>query len=690
MPKQVKKSLVLSIYFTLAVSGLLVFWQVRNFDFSNYDDNVYVYENPHVLNGLSIDAIYWAFTTGYASNWHPLTWLSLMLDCQLFGPNPGMIHLVNVFFHIANTLLLFTVLKKMTGSLWPSAFVAAAFALHPMHVESVAWIPERKDVLSTLFLLLAMWAYICYCRCVAVPATAKRTSTAGVEAKHYYLLAIVLFILGLMAKPMLVTLPFLLLLLDYWPLERFGQRTVFYLVREKIPFFILSAVSSAVTFFVQRSGGAVVDAGVFLLYDRFTNAFLSYAKYIAKMFWPWNLAVFYPFGAGAPFWQIAACALLLFGISFLVVRLGRNQKYLPVGWFWFLGTLVPVIGVVQVGSQAYADRYTYIPYIGLFIIIAWALPQLLSKWTSAGLSRQARRGSVESLQRKIVLGSLIALVLTALGICAHRQVSFWNNGITLFSRAIKVTKNNWFAHNSLGVACARLGRYSEAIEVYQQAIKINPHYEEAYLNLGNAYSNLGRYSDAVDAYQQAVKIKPDYVYAYNNLGLAYGNLGRWPEAIEAHKQTVKIKPDYAETQYSLGNAYTKLNRRTEAIDAYQQAIKIKPDYAEAYNNLGFVYSSLGRYQQEIEIYRQAIKIKPDYADAYNNLGAAYENLGRYSEAIVAYKQAVKIRPDYAEAHYNLGNIYFTTGDKNSALTEYNILKLLNPQFADELLNQINK
>jgi tetratricopeptide (TPR) repeat protein len=467
----------------------------------------------------------------------------------------------------------------------------------------------------------------------------------------------------------------LLLLLDYWPLERFGRRSVFYLIREKIPFFIFAAVSSAVTFLAQRSGGAVADAETFLLYDRFANALLSYARYIAKMFWPRNLAVFYPFNAaGIPFWQVAICALLLLVISVLVIRLGRNQKYLPVGWFWFLGTLIPVIGIVQVGSQAYADRYTYISYIGLFIMLAWLGLQLLPKWK----------------YRKTVLGLSMVLVLTTLGICAHRQISYWNNGIALFSHAIDVTQNNWLAYNNLGVAYARFDRYSEAIDACQQAVKINPYYDEAYLNLGNAYVGLGRDTEAIDAYQQVVKIKPDYAQAYNNLGLAYDGLGRSSEAIDAYQQAVKIKPDYAEAHYNLGYVYSKLNRRSEAIDAYQQAVKIRPDYAQAYNNLGFVYGSLGRYRQEIEVYQQAIKIRPDYAEAHNNLGAAYANLGRYSEAIDAYRQAVRINPDYAEAHDNLGYAYLATGDKNSALAEYNILKSLNPRFADELLKHINK
>ena len=522
MPQQVKKTLVFSIYFALAVSTLLVFWQVRNFGFINYDDTSYVYENPHVLKGLTEDGVIWAFKATDASNWHPLTWLSLMLDCQSFGPNSGRIHLVNLFLHLVNTLLLFTVLKKMTGSLWPSAFVAALFALHPMHVESVAWIAERKDVLSTFFFLLTLAAYTGY---------VKRPSV------YRYMLSLVLFAVGLMAKPMLVTLPFLLLLLDYWPLNRLMPQTVavsdsrrgksapaasknptlYRIIIEKVPFFALSVVSSVITFLVQRSSGTVANIDVISLNNRIAIAFLSYAEYMGKMVWPQNLTVFYPLNpAGSiPFWQVAMCALLLFGISFFIVLLGRNKRYLLLGWFWFIGTLIPVIGIVQVGLQAYADRYTYVPYIGLFIMLAWGLPELLAK----------------SPQRKIVLGVSMVLVLTTLGICASRQVSYWKNSVTLFSHANQVTQNNYIAHNNLGAAYGELGRHQEAIEAFRQAIKINPYYAKAHNNLGAAYGRLGRYQEAIEAFRQAIKINPDYAEAHLFLGYAYLAIGNKNSAL---------------------------------------------------------------------------------------------------------------------------------------------------------------
>jgi protein O-mannosyl-transferase len=639
-----KRNVIVFVYCALILSTLLVFRQVRNFDFVDYDDNPYVSENQHVLNGLTHDGTIWAFTTGCMGNWHPITWLSLMLDCQLFGTNPGWMHLINLLLHLVNTLLLFAVLKKMTGSLWPSAFVAAAFALHPMHVESVAWIAERKDVLSTLFWMLTLLAYVSY---VKRPAVLR------------YLVTITIFAIGLLTKPMLVTLPFVFLLLDYWPLNRFAAElaetaekknkinsaasavsSAKRLIIEKIPFFALAAISSAVTFLVQRGSGAVMDVSVLPLQTRIVNAVVSYVRYMSKMFWPKNLAVFYPFDIGkSPFWQTAMYALLLLVISIFVIRFGRKQKYLSVGWFWFVGTLIPVIGLVQVGNQAYADRYTYISYIGLFIMIAWGLPELLSKWP----------------YRKFALGISAVIALSALGICAHQQVSYWNNCTDLFSHAIEVTRNNALAH----------------------------------YNRGTAYSKLGRYQDAIEDLSQAVRIVPNDAEAHYNLGVTYASLGRYQEAIEAYKQVIRIKPDDAEAHCNLGNTYLSLGHYQDAVEAFKQAIIIKPDYAEVYFNLGNTYLSLGHYQDAVEAFKQAIIIKPGYAEAHCNLGVAYDELGRHQDAVEEYKKAIRINPDDATAHYNLGTTYLTTGDKGSAFEEYKILKTLDTEQANKLFSLID-
>jgi protein O-mannosyl-transferase len=604
------KFFTIFVYSFLILSTCLVFYKVHNFSFVNYDDNGYVYENTHVLNGLTREGVIWAFTTGHLSNWHPLTWLSLMLDSELFraaslprAAAPGFMHLVNLVLHIANTLLLFALLKKMTVALWQSAFVAAAFAIHPMHVESVAWIAERKDVLSALFFLLSLIYYVSYVKCPSL---------------HRYILAVLLFALGLLAKPMLVTLPFVLLLLDYWPLERIGIQkarkkvSIRMLIIEKIPFFTLSVVSSVITFIVQQSGGAMVGIEGFPLKLKLANACFSYTRYIGKMFWPENLAVFYPIDFHAiRSWWVVFSAFLLIIVSVMVIRFGRNQKYLPVGWFWFLGMLIPVIGLVQVGGQSLADRYTYVPYIGLFIMIAWGLSELLSKLP----------------YRKFVLGLSMGIVLLILGICAHRQVSFWSNSVTLFYHAVKVTQNNYVAYNLLGVA----------------------------------YDNLGRTQDAIQCYQHAVRIKPDYVF----------------------------KPAYVFAHMNLAAAYNSIGRSEDAIESYKQVINIKPDDADAYYNLGLTFAKLGRYGDAIESYRQVVRIKPDYINAYNNLGAVYGKLGRYQDGIESFKQAVKIKPDSALSHFNLSLAYLDTGDKNSAIEEYEILKTLDTKLADKLLSLIN-
>jgi protein O-mannosyl-transferase len=373
-------------------------------------------------------------------------------------------------------------------------------------------------------------------------------------------LTLLFFAFGFMAKPMLVTLPFVFLLLDYWPLERkISQR----LLVEKIPFFALSIISSVITFLVQRNAGAMDDK--FSLNNRIANVFLSYAQYTGKMFWPQNLAIFYPFdAANVPFWQVVMCVLLLLVISIFVIYFGRRQGYLPFGWFWFVGTLIPVIGIVQVGLQAYADHYTYIPYIGLFIMLAWGLPQLLSKLP----------------QRKIILGVSMVIALTTLGICAHRQTSYWKNSITLFSHALAVTQNNYIAYNNVGLAYSDIGRTADAIDAYKQAIKIKHDYAKPYYNLGNIYSKLGRNTETIEIYKQAIRIDPDYALAYNNLGVAYSGLGRYKEAIGAFSQAAKIEPDYTDAHYNLGYAYLAVGDKNSALAEYNILKIINPQIAD--------------------------------------------------------------------------------------------------------------
>jgi tetratricopeptide (TPR) repeat protein len=545
----------LLICLLLILVTFAAFSQVLSYGFIDYDDNDYVTENPHVKAGLTKDSTVWAFTAGHSGNWHPLTWMSHMLDCQLFGTEAGWHHLTSLVIHIINTVLLFAVLKKMTRSLWPSAFVAAAFAIHPLHVESVAWIAERKDVLSSLFWILTMAAYLRY---------AKRPD------KVNYLLTLVTFIFGLMAKPMLVTLPFVFLLLDFWPLERFSRRNFRRLVIEKIPFFVLSAISSVVTFLVQQRTGAVVRIEQIPLDSRVANAFISYLLYIAKMIWPSRLAVFYPYPSGKPsIWLALSAALLLLGISICVIRLAPNRRYLLTGWFWYLGTLVPVIGLVQVGTQAMADRYTYLPSIGIFIMTAWGIAELSAKWR----------------YRKIALPISATLVIAAMLVCTRQQVRYWQNSFALFSRAVAVTKNNYIGHSGLGKALRAQGKLDEAIKQYHLALDVNQRYGVAHYNLANALVDKGKFNEAISHYNQALHINPNYAEAHNNLGYALATQGKLDEAIACFRQALQLRADDASTHYNLGYALQLKGLLDEAINHYRRALQINPDYPKAAKGL---------------------------------------------------------------------------------------------------------
>jgi len=607
----------------LVLATLTVYWQVGNYEFVNLDDDQYIVENSHVQKGLTSESVTWAFTTNHMANWHPLTWLSHMLDFQLYGLNPKGHHLANVVLHLLNTLLLFLVLQRMTGGLWRSGLVAALFALHPLHVESVAWVAERKDVLSTLFWILTLWAYLGY---------VKRP---GVKR---YLLTLVPFALGLMAKPMLVTLPFVMLLLDYWPLERIqlgqsflghtGQshpsiiakkpRTqVFRLLMEKTPFFALAAVSSVVTFIVQKSGGAVVALEVYPLNIRIANAMLAYVSYIIKMIWPQNLAIFYPHpGQSLPIWQAVAAGLLLLLISTVVMRAGRRYPYLPVGWLWYVGTLVPVIGLVQVGAQAMADRYTYVPLIGLFIMVAWGVPDLVGSWRYA----------------KPALTVAAASLLVALMVCTSFQVKHWKNSLSLFEHALRVTSNNSQIHNNLANVLTQKGMLQEAIPHYTKALEISPNYADAHTNLGVALAKQGRLEDAIKHYSAALRIKPKSPETHNNLGVALYSQGDVLGAIENYMTAVQLKPDYAEAHNNLGNGLAQQGRLAEAKVHYAKALTIRADYPEAHNNLGVALARQGKFHEAINHFTEALRLKDDYAQARANLKLALEEVRRADHA----------------------------------------------------------
>jgi tetratricopeptide (TPR) repeat protein len=656
------------IYLILALGTFAVFRSVLNCDFLYYDDQEYVVMNDHVQAGLTAQSVKWAFSAAFAANWHPLTWLSHMLDFQLFGLNPKWHHLTNLLLHIANTLLLFTVLKLMTGALWQSAFVAALFAVHPLHVESVAWVAERKDVLSTMFWLLTMAAYMRYVRL----GGAKR-----------YMITLLAFALGLMAKPMLVTLPFVLLLLDYWPLGRLqSARDIKNLIFEKLPFFVFSAASSLVTFLAQRAAGVVAGSELLPLKFRIANAVISYTQYIAKMLWPNRLATVYPYHIdNLSLWRTAVAALLLIAASILAARLAAKHKYTLTGWLWFLGTLVPVIGLVQVGCQAMADRYSYIPLTGLFIIIAWGVPEALSNWR----------------YRNIILSVSAAIILLVLSICTYLQLRYWRNSIALFEHTLAVTENNAAVHNHLGYALYKLGRTDEAIEHYYQALRINPSSAIIQNNLGIALESQGKADEAISHYIAATQIRPNFPDGYYNTAHLLASKGKLSEAADYYRQALKFNPDFAEAHNYLALALKFQGRPDEAIDHFQSALRIRPDYAEAYVNLGITLASQGRFDEAISHYRKAIDLKPDFVEALNNLAWVLvvnpdPKMRDANEAIVLAERASELTKQQNPTILNtLAAAYAASGQFDRAITTVQkAIELADSAGNNELSNRLGK
>jgi hypothetical protein len=517
------------LVFLLAALVLAVYWQAGGFPFVNYDDGMYVYENPQVRAGLTGRGIAWAFTTFHASNWHPLTWLSHMLDVEMFGLDAGWHHRVNVLFHALNAILLFLVLRGMTGEDWKSGFVAALFAVHPLHVESVAWVAERKDVLSTFFLFLSMGAYGHY---VKRPGTLRYMGVA------------VPFALGLLCKPMLVSLPLVLLLLDYWPLARvwppdaargdihpgrIPPLRIRWIV-EKVPLAAMSLASCGITYLAQSRGGAVLSTELIPPGTRVSNALVSWAGYLGKAAWPASLAVFYPHpaltGAGIPAWKAWGAATLLGGITLLSLRWARVRPYLAVGWFWYLITLVPVIGILQTGSQSMADRYTYVPLIGPFLAIAWGVPDLLSRF------RAGRR----------VAGTLAAVALCVLSVAAWNQVNHWKDNATLYGHALEATRENWMAHNNLANDLLQRGETGEAFRHYSEAVRIRPYHPYANASLGWIYMQRGWHGEAVAHYIKALQGDRNNAEAHYQLGLALSNAGDADGAIRHFSEALRLRP----------------------------------------------------------------------------------------------------------------------------------------------------
>jgi len=642
------------IVLLLVMGTLAVYLPAAYHGFTLYDDGDYVTENTMVQNGLTWAGFKWAFGW-HACNWHPLTWLSHMADCQLAGGNPSVPHCENILFHAANAGLLFTLLLRLTrpradaparqaGGIWPSAFVAALFAWHPLRVESVAWISERKDVLSTFFALLTLLAYTRYAQSRAESRESKAQNAALVldprPSTLDYFLAMFFFALGLMAKPMVVTLPFVMLLLDYWPLNRMrsaecGVRDFAKLLPEKIPFFALSAASCVVTFLCQHHGGAVISLKNVPLDYRLCNMPVAYAGYLFKMIWPVNLAVLYPLNPLSRL-EFAASVAAVIVISGLVWRLRRACPYGLAGWLWFLGTLVPVIGLVQVGSAAMADRYTYFPSIGIFLALA------------LGVRDGAERFQVS----RPVVGTIAGLVLAACLLLTHRQLDFWRDDVALFRHAIAITKNNETAHLNLGDALQKIGQNAGAMAECRAVLKINPDSVEAHNNLGNLFDDAGRLDEAMAEYQAALRINPKYVAAHNNLGSLLVELGRLDEAMQQYAAAAQQDPTEWHAPFLTGKLLLKEGRDTEAVPYFKRAVAIEPNNPRVLAFLAQVLASDEnlRVRDGNHALLMAAKannltggVEPAMIDA---LAMAYAEVGRFNDAQQAAQDAVKLATAY--------------------------------------------
>jgi tetratricopeptide (TPR) repeat protein len=602
-----------AIALALALATLGLYGPVLGHAFIDFDDDVYVTANPMVRAGWTWPSFAWAWTTGHGANWHPLTWLSHVTDCSLFGLQPAGHHATSALLHAANTVLLFLLLRRMTGAVWRAAAVAALFGWHPLHVESVAWVAERKDVLSTLFFILTIWAYFRYTE----------------NCKFCYVLSLFLFALGLMCKPMLVTLPFVLWLLDYWPLKRFVPGAARRLVLEKLPFLGLSAVCSVVTYLVQKSGGAVWDPTPFQ--GRALHAVLSYGRYLGRMIWPENLAVIYPYSAQAPPAELCACVLLMAALTWLALKC-REQRYLATGWFWYLGTLTPVIGLVQAGPQSSADRFTYIPSIGIFVMIVWGVADLAAKWRIPAWG-------------PVLAG---AFVLAACAAMTERQLSYWADSGTLFRHALEVTKDNYMAWNNLGTHLLRQGKNTEALQCFKTSLEecekpVNCR------NMGRALKALHRPLESVRFFLKALALDPNYLPARMSLADSLADDGKNAEAAIEYRKVLQLDPGDEDAHCNLACALAAQGQTAEAMTQLQQALRLNPSDASAHCNLGNLLMEQGKWGEAAAEYRSALRSKPDSPEIHSNLGVVLVRQGRRQEAVDEFLEALLLAPNFTQA-----------------------------------------
>ncbi len=632
-----------AVSLVLVALVFIAFGQAAGFPFINYDDAQYVYKNPMITRGLTLGGIRWAFTHVLVGHWHPLTIMLLMLDCRIFGVWAGGHHLVNIILHAASAVLLFLLLRDMTAAMWRSAFVAALFAIHPLRVESVVWVSEIKDVLSGLFFMLTLWAYVGYAR--------------HPGSKGRYALVLLFLALGLLSKPMLVTVPCVLLLLDYWPLGRmrdFAQfRALFW---EKLPMFALSALSSLAAVLALKS-----DENPTGSYP--ANAPIAYVAYLGKFIYPVNLAVIYPLPKdGSPPWQVMDAILILAFLSAVAWYLRKREPCVITGWLWYLGMLVPVVGVLQTGNQAYADRYTYLPQIGICIAITW----LAADWA----------GRVWA--RRILLGCLAAPILLALLLVTRHQTNYWRDSNTLWIHTLDCTGANYIAHNSYGMALFDEGRTDESIDQFRAAINVAYNNADVHLNLANALLQERRIDQAIAEFHEALRIKPDYADAYSNLSNALLQKGRTDEAVAMAREALRIDPDIPNAHYNLGNALYQQGRRDEAIAEFRKAVQLDPAYGDAYYNLGGALAGRGRVDEAIDAYREAAKLNPASYQTFNNLGYALLQGGKTEDAAAAFRNALEINANIVPAHINLGTALSRLGRNGEAVAEFEAALRIDP------------
>ncbi len=706
------KSIV--IYLIIIFAVLAVYWKTGNFDFINFDDGEYVYDNPRVPEGLSWDSIQWAF--GFSKEalvfyWHPLTWISLMLDTHFFGINPGIHHLINVVFHAINSILLFIIFKQMTGSLWKSVFLALLFAVHPINVESVAWISERKNVLSTFFWLLTMLTYTHY---ALKPSLKKRIPM------------LIFFILGLLSKPMLVTLPFVFLLLDVWPLRRlqwfdagnsdprehlpeFRKATFGQLILEKLPLFILSFSSIGISVFSVHSTSQILPENMISFPLRISNAIVIYIKYIINLVWPHDMAVFYPFPQHIPAWQIVGAATLLIAITLSVIVFLKKAPYFSVGWFWYLGTLFPIIGIFQSGKwPEMADRWAYVPAIGLYLIVAWGASAVFDKYR---------------IPRNIRIFGATAIIII-LAVCTGRQVEHWKNSKTLFQHTVEVTENNSVAHFNLGAALSKEENFTQALTHYTQALLLEPSNSKIYSNMGTALARTGKIDEAIIAFKKAILLSPDYADAYlnlanalaqtedvdaailnyqkalalasptkiknwvdqrlvfhNTIGIALVKTSQLDKAIDHFKQAILLSPDDKDTRFNLANALVRNMEMDAAIEQYKKILSIDPNHIDAQSRL----KKLSAYQDEFETAKKRIEDQlapnPDNPVLHYQLGRFYENRGLPDKALESFRTAVDFNPVFWEALYRQALIHAGKKEYDKSISLFKQVVSLQPENA---------